>query len=101
MKLDANTLKTITMYDITTTLPWHPEKVTWAEFIAEWRRLAGLSRAEASRMLGVAPGTLRAWERGTSSPCPEKMRAYIETARTTARSETRGDGTLRPGEPTL
>ena len=32
----------------------------------EWRRLAGLSRAEAAERLGMAPGTLRDIEQGLS-----------------------------------
>jgi DNA-binding XRE family transcriptional regulator len=45
-------------------LPRHEQSV--ADLMREWRRVAGLSRAEAGAQIGLAPGTIRDIEQGLS-----------------------------------
>ena len=55
-----------------------PEQPSIADLMREWRRLAGMSRADAAAMLRMAPGTLRDIEQGISRADDELARIALD-----------------------
>lgn len=55
-----------------------PREKSIADLMREWRRLAGLSRADAAVRLDMAPGTLRDIEQGLSRADDALARIALE-----------------------
>lgn len=50
----------------------------WESIYARHRKAAGMTQEYASELLGVAPRTLAAWERGESKPSDERVLAMVD-----------------------
>jgi transcriptional regulator with XRE-family HTH domain len=55
-----------------------PKPESFPEKLKTYRLKLGLSQRKLAERLGIDPGTLGGWERGTHKPCPNSLRRLSE-----------------------